>query len=97
MWPLSQGKQSCRYSWNLTFRDLPVVAETPAQRDGDRREVGHVVAVAVHAAVPSGADRLWGQTGAVELRVWDVPPGCTAVTTQGEEVLVIRALIDLFI
>lgn len=52
-----------------TFRDLPVVSEPPAQRDGDGWQVGHVVAVAVHAAVPSGADRLWGQTGAVEARV----------------------------
>lgn len=54
---------------NHTFRDLPVVSETSAQRDGDRRQVSHVVAVAVHSAVSSGADGLWGQTGAVEARV----------------------------
>lgn len=60
-----------------TFGDLPVVAETPAQGHGDGREVGHVVAVAVHAAVPPGADRLRGQAGAVEARVRDAPP-CSA-------------------
>lgn len=68
---------NCNFFMKPTFGDLPVVAETPAQGHGDGREVGHVVAVAVHAAVPPGADRLRGQAGAVEARVRDAPP-CSA-------------------
>lgn len=69
-----------------TFGDLPVVAETPAQGHGDGREVGHVVAVAVHAAVPPGADRLRGQAGAVEARVRDAPArSAAAVAARRKE------------
>lgn len=53
----------------LTFSDLPVVAQTATQGHGDGGEVGHVVAVAVHAAVAPRANRLWGRAGAVEARV----------------------------
>lgn len=60
---------SCRVSESVTFGDLPVVGESSAQRDGDRWQVSHVVAVAVHSAVSSGADCLRGQTGAVGARV----------------------------
>lgn len=52
-----------------TFRDLPVVSESSTQRDSDGRQVGHGVTVTVHSAVSSGAERLRGQTGAVEARV----------------------------
>lgn len=69
----------------LTFRDLPDVVEPAAQRDGDGRHVGHVVAVAVHPAVSSGADRLQGRTGAVETRVRDAPHRRAAVATEEEE------------
>lgn len=70
----------------VTFGDLPVVAESPAQRDGDGRQVGHGVAVAVHPAVSSRADRLRRQTGAaLEARVRDAPHGSTSVTARGEK------------
>lgn len=55
--------------------------ETAAQRDGDRRPVGRVFAVAVHPAVPSGAGRLRGETAAVE-----APRRRAAVATEGEAV-----------
>lgn len=54
-----------------TFSDLPVVAQTPTQGHGDGWKVGHVVAVAVHAAVAAGTNWLWGHAGAVESRVRD--------------------------
>lgn len=68
-----------------TFSDLPVVAETPAQGHGDGWKVGHVVAVAVHAAVPTGTDRLWGQAGAVEARVRDASTCSPAAVAAREE------------
>ena len=66
----------------LTFRDLPVVSESSTQRDGDGGQVGHLVAVGVHSTVSSRADWLWGQTGAVEARVWDGPHCCTTVAAE---------------
>lgn len=38
-----------------TFGDLPVVAEAPAQRDGDGRQVPQAVRGALHATVDAGA------------------------------------------
>lgn len=64
-----------------TFSDFPVVAETPAQRHGDGRKVGHVVTVGVHAAVSARADRLRGQAGAVEARVGGASTCCAATVT----------------
>lgn len=69
---------------NLTFRDLPVVGESSTQRDGDGRQVSHGVAEAVHPAVSSRAERLWGKTGAVEARVGDAPHRRTTVATVYE-------------
>ena len=60
---------SCRVSESVTFGDLPVAGESSTQRDGNRWQVSHMVAVAVHAAVSSRADCLRGQTGAVRARV----------------------------
>lgn len=76
----SAPKCLCFFSENSTFCDLSVVRESAAQRDGDRRQVGYVVAVAVHSAVPAWADCLRGQTGAVEARIWEAPNRCASIT-----------------
>lgn len=75
----------CFLSENFTFCDLSVVCESSAQRDGDRWKVSHVVAVAVHSTVPAWAERLRGQTGGMEARIWEAPnrwPGITAGHTR---------------
>lgn len=70
---------TCQY----TCGDPLVVGEPPTQGDGDRREVRHGVAVAVHAAVPSRADGLRGLTGAVGPRVGDASQSGAAVAVGG--------------
>lgn len=68
------------FSSSVTFSDLPVVAEASTQRDGDGGQVGHLVAVAVHPAVPPGAHRLWGQTRAARVLLRARPHGHTSLT-----------------
>jgi hypothetical protein len=72
-------QQSARTSLR-TFGDLPVLAEAPTQRDGDGGQVGHLVAVAVHSAVPPGADPLGGQAGTAGGLLQAGPLGPTALT-----------------
>ena len=77
-------------SEKLTFRDLPVVCESSAQWDCDRGQVGHGVAVAVHPAVPTRADRLWGQAGAVEARVRHAPHCCSTIATVTRSYITVK-------